>query len=128
MTKIKTARIATLIGYFGLLILIGYWATSPTTLDKSITTPALVFGAVPLLIGLWGIIKENAYTHAWISIISLGYFIHGVLEAWSNPKNRWLGITEIVLSLILYVGAGFFARYRAREVKAKAAEETQTTE
>lgn len=128
MNKQRIARIATLIGYFGLLILIIFWAVYPTTLGQSVTSMALVFGGVPLLIGLRGIIKENAYTHAWICIISLGYMIHGVLEAWSNPKNLWLGIIEVVLSVFLYLGAGFFARYRAREIKQEHAQEKLTHE
>lgn len=113
------ARIATLIGYFGLLILVVVWSTNPTQLDRSNTMIALLFGGIPLLIGLFGILKRNAYTHAWISMITLGYFIHGVTELWSQPENRLYASLEVGLSILLYFGASFFARFRAQELKGK---------
>ncbi len=124
MTKIIIARIATLIGYFGLLMLVVYWAINPTQLNPeklgvSATSVILLFGGLPLILGISGILKKKPYTHAWICIISLFYLIHGIVEVWSQPENRLLASIEIILSTLLYLGAGFYARYRARELKAK---------
>lgn len=117
MSKIKSARIATLIGYFGLLALVIYWAINPTQLGASSTSVILLFGGLPLLPGIVGILKQKPYTHAWICMVSLLYLIHGVVEVWSQPANRLLASLEIFLSVLLYLGAGFYARYRSRELK-----------
>jgi len=117
MSKIQAARVATLISYFGLLILVIYWAINPTQLSVSSSSIILLFGGLPLLSGLPGILKKKAYTHAWICIISLLYLIHGIVEVWSKPENRLLASLEIFLSVLLYLGAGFYARYRSRELK-----------
>ncbi len=126
MNKIETARTATFIGYFGLLALIAFWAINPTTLKESSTSFVLLLGGLPLLLGLYGILKQKPYTHAWICIISLLYMIHGVVEVWSAPDNRIFASLEILLSACLYLGAGFYARYRSRELK-KLIEENETT-
>ncbi|MFK8067687.1 MAG: DUF2069 domain-containing protein [Gammaproteobacteria bacterium] len=123
MTKIKIARVSTLIGYFGLLILIVYWALNPTQLNPekfgvSATSVILLFGGLPLIFGISGILKKKPYTHAWVCIVSLLYLIHGIVEVWSQPENKLLASTEIFLSVLLYLGAGFYARYRSRELKA----------
>lgn len=120
MSKIKTARIATFIGFFGLLALIIFWASNPTTLKTSSTSFVLLLGGLPLLFGLPGIMKQKPYTHACICIVSLLYMIHGVVEVWSAPDNLIYASIEIFLSTCLYLGAGFYARYRSRELKQQA--------
>lgn len=44
----------------------------------------------------------------WVGIFSLFYFCHGVAEAWSSARERWLGLAEIALTLVLIgtLGAG----------------------
>lgn len=117
MNKLTITRSATLTGYFGLLVLIIYWAINPSLLDASSTSVILFFGGLPLLFGLPGILKQKPYTHAWISMISLLYLIHGIIEVWSQPDNLVLASVEIFLSILLYLGAGFYARYRSRELR-----------
>ncbi len=117
MNRLKTSRSATLIGYFGLLIVIAYWALNPTFLNHTSTSIVLLFGGLPLLLGLPGILKQKPYTHAWICIVSLLYLIHGIVEVWSAPANRIQASLEILFSVLLYLGAGFYARYRSRELK-----------
>lgn len=117
MSNIKIARKATLISYFGLLALIVVWSINPTTLKESSTSFVLLLGGLPLLIGLPGILKQKPYTHACICIVSLLYMIHGVVEVWSAPDNRIFASLEILLSAGLYLGAGFYARFRSQEIK-----------
>lgn len=118
MNKLKVTRIATLTGIFGLLILIIYWSLNPTKLDLSSTSFVLLLGGLPLLLGLPGILKQKPFTHAWMSMVALLYFIHGVVEVWSQPDNKLFASLEIILSVLLYFGASFYARYRSREIKA----------
>jgi len=117
MSKIKVARITTLISFFGLLALVIYWTLNPSQLKSSATSFVLLLGGLPLLFGMPGILKKKPYTHAWICMVALLYLIHGVV-GWNNPDNRLLAMLEIVLSIFLYLGAGFYARYRSREIKA----------
>ena len=49
----------------------------------------------------------------WAAFVSLLYFIHGVGEAVANPDQRWLGLTEIGLSLLLFFAASLYARWGA---------------
>ena len=117
MSKIQAARITTLTSFFALLALVVYWAINPTQLKASSTSIVLLFGGLPLLSALPGILKQKPYTHAWICMVALLYLIHGVVEAWSQPENLLLASLEIVFSILLYLGAGFYARYRSRELK-----------
>ena len=44
----------------------------------------------------------------WTGILSLFYFSHGVAEAWSSPRERWLALIEVALTVLLIgtLGAG----------------------
>ncbi len=117
MSKIEIARVTTLISFFGLLALVIYWTLNPAQLKDSATSFVLLLGGLPLLFGMSGILKKKPYTHAWICMIALLYLIHGVV-GWNNQDIRLLASLEIALSVLLYLGAGFFARFRSRELKA----------
>jgi uncharacterized membrane protein len=104
-------------GYFGLLVLliawIG-WISPPQGLPISI---ALFFMTVPLLFPLRGLLYGRPYTFAWASFLALFYFIHGVVEAYSTPEDRYLALLEIVFSVAFYTGSMLYARFRGRELK-----------
>ena len=55
---------------------------------------------LPLLLPLWAI-RDVRRALLWTGILSLFYFCHGIAEAWSSPDARWLGIIEIILTLVL---------------------------
>jgi len=108
----RIGRILTLLGYFGLLILIVNWFTwiaPPTRVPRSLVLIAL---AVPLLFPLRGIIHAKRYTHQWIGFLSLLYFVVGV-DVWYNHQatEQLLGMCMVVLSLLLLVGSSMYARY-----------------
>lgn len=67
----------------------------------------LAFTTVPLLLPLLAI-RDVRRALLWVGILSLFYFCHGVAEAWSSSGERWLALTEIVLTvgLIVMLGAG----------------------
>ncbi|HWX66284.1 MAG TPA: DUF2069 domain-containing protein [Rhodanobacter sp.] len=62
---------------------------------------------IPLLLPLLAI-RNARRALLWVGILSLFYFCHGVAEVWSSPGERWLAVTEIVLTLLLIgtLGAG----------------------
>ncbi len=117
MTVTQLARLSTLTGYFGLLILLSLWLT---VFAPAIHRPvALVLPIMvgPLLFALRGVLYGRPYTHAWLSLLSLLYFTHGVVESWANGAERRFAVLEVVCSVLLFLGSMFYARYRARELK-----------
>lgn len=121
MNIIVFSRWLTLAAYFALLALLMLWQTvlAPSTvLPVSVVLLVLVG---PLLFPLRGLLHGRPYTHAWTSFLVLIYFIHGIVEAWSDPAVRILAALEIVFSVLLYTGAVLYARYRGRQLRASAA-------
>lgn len=111
------ARVAALIGYFGLFLLVvawNAWLSPPTHLPIALVL--LVLGT-PLLFPLRGLLHGRPYTHAWTSYLALAYFTHGVVQAYAVPTERVLGLLEIFFSLLLFTGAIFYARFRTRELR-----------
>ncbi len=118
MNIIIFSRWLTLASYFALLGLMMLWQTvlaPPSQVPISIVLLILVG---PLLLPLRGLLHGRPYTHAWTCFLVLLYFIHGVVEAYSNPPERLYAGLEIVLSTLLYIGAVLYARYRGRQLKA----------
>lgn len=105
------ARWVTLTGYFGLMVLLLNWHTwlSPPTLVPR--AMLLIVLLVPLLFPMRGLLHARLYTHAWTSFLSLGYFALGVDIVYTSQVDRWLGVLQIVFSLMLFFGCVFFPRY-----------------
>lgn len=125
MNKTTIAYWVALGGYFGLLLLLVAWLgwiSPPVGLPISI---ALAFMTIPLLFPLRGLLYGRPYTFAWASFLSLIYFIHGVVEAYSTPEDRYLAILEILLSVAFYTGSMLYARFRGRELKAQQQEASE---
>lgn len=118
MNKTRIAYWVALGGYFGLLLLLVAWLgwiSPPQGLPIAI---ALAFMTIPLLFPLRGLLHGRPYTFAWASFLSLIYFIHGVVEAYSTPADRILAVLEILLSIAFYIGCVLYARFRGKELKA----------
>ena len=67
----------------------------------------LALTVIPLLLPLLAL-RNPTRALLWVGILCLFYFCHGVAEAWSSPGQRWLALTEIILTLFLIgtLGAG----------------------
>jgi uncharacterized membrane protein len=72
---------------------------------------------LPLVFPLRGLLNSQPYTFAWSSFLILIYFIHGVMEVFANPSARWLASLEILCSMMFYLGAILYARWRGRQLK-----------
>jgi uncharacterized membrane protein len=71
----------------------------------------LVIKALPLLLPLFGILRGNVYTYQWASMLILLYLTEGAVRAWSDQGlSAWLGGIEVMLSVIFYLSAVFYAR------------------
>ena len=73
----------------------------------------LVIKVLPLLLPVVGILKGRRYTYQWASMLILFYFIEGVVRMFSNTGlAASLARVETGLSLVFFVAAMFYAKYR----------------
>ncbi|MDH5184432.1 MAG: DUF2069 domain-containing protein [Gammaproteobacteria bacterium] len=119
-------RLMSLLGIFGLISLLMVWeiwlAPSIDSTEGLLALPrslVLLFMVVPLLFPLRGILHGRPYTHAWTSFLALFYFMHGVGEAWAGVDTAYLGLLEVLFSVMLFIGAILYTRFRSRELKAE---------
>jgi uncharacterized membrane protein len=102
----------TLGGYFGTLVLLLAWYgwVAPSTLFP--VSLVLLLLVLPLLAPLRGLLHGRRYTVAWSGFLALCYFTHGVVEAYSAPVTRYLGLLEIVLTSLWFLAALTYIRLR----------------
>ena len=71
---------------------------------------ALALTLPPLLLPLVAVRRGPRRMLLWIGIVSLGYFCHGVVAAWSIPSMRMLAIIEVILCVLLIGTLGWITR------------------
>ena len=75
----------------------------------------LVLKVLPLLLPLRGILRANRYTCQWASMLSLAYFVEGVVRTYSDAApSRYLAAIQAVLSAVLFVSLILLARELGR--------------
>jgi len=75
---------------------------------------SLAFKALPLLLPLMGILKGRRYTYQWAPMLVLAYFTEGVVRAWSDKGlSVWLAGAEVVLSVVFFFAAIYYAKLSA---------------
>jgi uncharacterized membrane protein len=98
------ARTAAFAGYFGLLGLWLAWATTFAPTRHAPTSLVLAVSTLPLLLPLRGLLHDRRGSFLALGLLSLLYFIHGVVAA--TDASQWaLAGLEIVFSLCLFSGA-----------------------
>jgi uncharacterized membrane protein len=100
-----------LTGFFGLFILLMLWHT---VLAPSVRFPValiLLITVTPLLLPMRGLLSGKPKSCAWAAYISMLYFIHGSIETYSNPDERYYAALEVVFSLLLFLGAIGYVRW-----------------
>jgi len=103
----------TLLGYLGTLALLLAWygwLAPPTHLPRSV---ALALALLPLLFPLRGLLHGRRYTFSWSCFLSLPYFIHGVVEAYTSSITLHLGLLEVCLSSLWFISAVTYVRLTA---------------
>ena len=77
----------------------------------------LMLKIVPLLFPLFGILRGKRYTYQWSSMLILLYFTEGVVRAYSESGvAAWLAGGEVLLSVVFYLCAIFYARHYRSQV------------
>lgn len=95
-------------GFFGLFFLMMAWHTYLAPSDGFPTALLLLISAGPLLLPFKGFLHRNLKSCTWMSYLSLPYFIHGVIEAYVTQNMRPWALLEVLFSLLLCFGAGFY--------------------
>lgn len=71
----------------------------------------LVLKALPLLIPLFGILRGKVYTHRWITLFIIVYFVEGVVRACTDKGlSAQLAGVEIALTVVLFTSAILYVR------------------
>ena len=116
----------TLFGYFGIMVLLPVWIGWFKPPGLLIPPVAIMLLALPLFFALRGMLHARRYTIAWSLFLSLLYFTHGIIEAWSEPVARWGALAEVFLSICWL--AGGIAWIRATSPKRKQNSENSGSE
>ena len=75
----------------------------------------MILKVLPLLLPLFGILHGKRYTYQWASLLILVYFTEGAVRAWSDHGlARQLAMLEVVLTVIFFFAAIYYARATAR--------------
>ncbi len=102
-------------GFFGLFILLMLWNTILAPSKYFPVGLVLIFAITPLLLPFKGLLNGNLKSCTWMSYISLFYFTHGMAEAYTTPAEFYYASLEVIFSLLLCAGAGFYV-YKAEKI------------
>jgi uncharacterized membrane protein len=71
----------------------------------------LVLKLLPLLAPLFGILRGKRYTHRWVTLLVIAYFVEGVVRAYSDSGwSARLAVVEIALTITLFASAIAYVR------------------
>jgi uncharacterized membrane protein len=73
----------------------------------------MILKALPLLAAVHGVLKGRRYTHQWLSMAVLLYFMEGVVRAGDPGLTGTLAVIEAVLAAALFVSVSMYARATA---------------
>jgi uncharacterized membrane protein len=97
-----------LFGFFGLFFLQLAWHTILFPVSHFPTALMLIMTVGPILLPFRGLLNGNLKSCTWMSYLSLPYFAHGVAEAYVSDSARYYALLEVLVSLFLCFGAGFY--------------------
>lgn len=69
--------------------------------------------SLPLLIFLPGLKRQAISSFAWLSFVSLLYFLYGVLVVFT-PSPRWVDVLHLIFAVVLFLTSMLSVRYTAR--------------
>jgi uncharacterized membrane protein len=110
---LKTLQTLSSISLIALIFLCLAWELVLAPIRPGGSTLALK--ALPLLLPLMGILKGRRYTYQWAPMLVLLYFTEGVVRAWSDQGSlsAWLAGGEVVLSVVFFFAAIYYAKFSA---------------
>ncbi len=115
----KRFQTIALIGYFGLLILMPLWLFVLSPRENHSLGFIFTLYIAPLLLPLYGIIRDKPYTYAWANFVVIIYFMHGFTLLWISPDELLFVLLELVFASCMFIGCTYYARYRGQELGLK---------
>ena len=112
--KTELVRRLPLAPLLGLVILIVVWALNDSSARAAGGFPIFVLFALPLLLPLPGMWRENAKAYVSAALIALIYLLHALVTLTSPSGEYVFGWLETLLSLFLLISASLHARWLAR--------------
>jgi uncharacterized membrane protein len=109
--RVRATRVLSLVAFFSLMALLTVNNLWFANLHGARVGVILAIELVPLLLVLPGMLMGSARAHAWTCFVVNLYFIKGVLAAF-DPARALLGWLEVGISLVLFVSALLFVRWR----------------
>ena len=71
----------------------------------------LVLKVLPLMPAVFGILHGKRYTHKWMTLLIIAYFVEGIVRAYSDKGlSAQLAGVEIVLAIIMFASATLYIR------------------
>lgn len=72
---------------------------------------SLALKALPLLVPLFGLLRQKRYTHQWCALLTLIYLAEALVRIGSDPEGtRWAPAIELLLAAALFAGCVGYAR------------------
>lgn len=109
--RVRLTRVLSLVAFVALMVLLTVNNLWFANLHGARTGVILAIELVPLLLVLPGMLIGSARAHAWTCFVVNLYFIKGVLAAF-DPARALLGWLEVGISLVLFVSALLYVRWR----------------
>jgi uncharacterized membrane protein len=117
--NVPLLRQITLIGYFGLLILMPVWLIWLNPSEGISIKLSLAFFWLPLFIPMRGLFKGTPYTYAWANFIIMINFMHGLTTLWVIPEDLPYAVLELIFATMMFLGGTYYARHKGRELGLK---------
>jgi len=114
--------------YFGLLALYAGLNLSAETFSFT----GLAIQWVPLLLPLWGMLKDTHRSYNWLCFVVLAYFLFIVPNAMSEQAG-WSDWLQLLLTCVLFISAMLVSRwlqawqYHIKQLDGSAVEEANDT-
>jgi len=108
------SRAVVLFSYFALLLVFSIGTLWLPSCNRSPNTVIWLIHIVPLLLFLPGLLRQNTRSHVWVAFICNGYFLVSVNAVFACPTV--LAGIEIALTVLLFISATLFIRWRSREL------------
>ena len=113
----RYSRGGMLVSYFVLILLITLGTLVWPSCNRS---PNGVIWAIQMLLllpFLPAIVRQKVRSLAWLTFILLGFFMASVSTAFACTS--WLTVTEVLMTMFLFIFTMFHIRWRSRELKSK---------
>lgn len=76
-----------------------------------------VIATLPLLLPVAGILAGRVRSMTWGAYLLVLYFVLGIMEAWSNPPQRILALSQVALTLLYFTCLLVLVRRKAPQGK-----------